>query len=161
MGIFSRKNKKKDYKTRIMHDEGLPNFAHNQVINIYLDDDNNRFVISECFAKTPKELYIDYDKITNAEVLSEKEIIEKNKTVLGRATVGTLLLGPLGGIVGGISGVGTKQKKKVSYYFIINYKSTIDDEIKIIRLKVMDIIPGIAKQLKDRIKVDTECQQYL
>jgi len=44
---------------------------------------------------------------------TETEIIEKNKSVVGRAIVGTILpFGALGTVVGAVSGIGTKQKKK-------------------------------------------------
>jgi len=42
---------------------------------------------------------------------AQNEIIErKSKSVVGRALVGGLLLGPVGAIVGGLSGVGSKEK---------------------------------------------------
>jgi hypothetical protein len=53
---------------------------------------------------------------------SEQEIVEKGKSVVGRALIGTLLVPGLGTIVGGMSGIGTKQKKgKENNYLIINY----------------------------------------
>lgn len=57
-----------------------------------------------------------------ATVKSEQEILEKSKSVVGRAVVGGVLLGPLGAIVGGMTGVGNKRKKgKKSHFFILNY----------------------------------------
>ena len=44
---------------------------------------------------------------------AEYETIEKDKSVIGRAIVGGLLLGPVGAIVGGMSGIGTKQETKI------------------------------------------------
>ena len=44
---------------------------------------------------------------------AEYETIEKDKSVIGRAVVGGLLLGPVGAIVGGMSGIGTKKETKV------------------------------------------------
>ncbi len=47
----------------------------------------------------------------------------KDKTVVGRAVGGGLLLGPLGAVVGGMSGIGTKSKKldQETDYLAINY----------------------------------------
>ena len=44
---------------------------------------------------------------------AEYETIEKDKSVIGRAVVGGLLLGPVGAIVGGMSGIGAKKETKV------------------------------------------------
>lgn len=160
MGLFSMSEKKKDFKAKFYHDNGLNSFKENEIVNIYLDDEGQRLVISEFLAKKPKEAYLKYSQITNAEVLSEKEIIEKSKSVVGRAAAGTILLGPLGGIVGGMSGIGDKKKSKTSYYFIINYISSTDNEVKAIRFKVIDIIPMITNELRKRITIE-EVIEYL
>jgi len=43
----------------------------------------------------------------------------KDKSSIGRAVIGGVIFGPVGAIVGGISGVGAKQAKTT--YLIINY----------------------------------------
>lgn len=61
-------------------------------------------------------------QIRAAENKSERELIEKGKSVVGRAVIGTLLVPGLGTIVGGMSGIGTKKKKgKENNFLIINY----------------------------------------
>lgn len=45
-----------------------------------------------------------------AEVKSEQELIDKSKSVVGRAMIGTLIVPGLGTIVGGMSGIGNKRK---------------------------------------------------
>ncbi|MEK4514675.1 hypothetical protein NSS64_05355 [Paenibacillus sp. FSL H8-0122] len=54
-----------------------------------------------------------------AEVKSMQELIDKSKSVVGRAMIGTLLVPGLGTIVGGMSGIGNK--KKTSHYMIFNF----------------------------------------
>lgn len=154
MGLFNRSEKKKDYKAKFKCDEGIVNFKEDEIVNVYIDDDRDVLVVSEYLSKDPKELFLKYSQITNAEVLSEKEIIEKSKSVVGRAAAGAILLGPLGGIIGGMSGIGDKKKKKTEYYFIINYKSSSDNEVKVIRFKVMDIIPKLTTELRKRINIE-------
>ncbi len=44
-----------------------------------------------------------------------------NRSVMGRAAVGALILGPLGAIIGGLSGVGSKEKIVDKNYLVINY----------------------------------------
>ncbi len=51
---------------------------------------------------------IPLENIISLEIVTEKEL--KDKSVLGRGAVGALLLGPVGAVLGGMSGVGSKQK---------------------------------------------------
>jgi hypothetical protein len=62
---------------------------------------------------------IDIRNIDNAVVMEELEQTQKNKSVVGRAVVGGLLLGPVGAVVGGMSGVGNKINSKTNYYLQI------------------------------------------
>jgi nucleoside permease NupC len=62
-----------------------------------------------------------YDQITDVFYGLKTELKEKNKSVIGRAIVGGALLGPLGAIIGGTSGVGKKSKRDTKTYFIISY----------------------------------------
>ena len=60
-------------------------------------------------------------QIISIEKTSSAEIIKTNKSVIGRAVVGNLIMGPLGAIVGGMSGLSTKDKLQVIQYLIINF----------------------------------------
>lgn len=64
-----------------------------------------------------------YSQITDVEYGSVTEIVKKNKSVLGRAVAGGLLLGGLGAVIGAVSGTGKKEKKETHLYFIISYTS--------------------------------------
>lgn len=69
-----------------------------------------------------KKFEIPISRLVAAQYKSEQELIEKNKSVLGRALIGTLLVPGLGTIVGGMTGIGNKQKKgPTNFYLIINY----------------------------------------
>ncbi|MDQ0269934.1 hypothetical protein [Cytobacillus purgationiresistens] len=59
---------------------------------------------------------------------NEHELIEQNKSAIGRGVVGGLIFGPAGIILGGLSGVGTKKSVKKRQYFIVSYLSS-DGEI--------------------------------
>lgn len=56
-------------------------------------------------------------QIENITEISQNEL--KDKSTIGRAVLGGVLLGGLGAIIGGMSGIGAKNTKK--YYLIINY----------------------------------------
>jgi hypothetical protein len=57
------------------------------------------------------------------------EYVEKEKSVIGRALVGTLIAGPIGAIVGGISGVGTKKIGEFDF-LIINFWDVSETTIR-------------------------------
>lgn len=68
----------------------------------------------------------EFYRIHNSQIISlekttESELIKMDKSVIGRAVVGGLILGPLGAIIGGISGIGTKEKISEKNYLIINF----------------------------------------
>lgn len=100
------------------HISGINIFGEEEIIEAKIQDGKIRF---RSVQDKKKEAYLDINKITSAKILTRKEIEEKGKSVVGRALVGTLIAGPLGTIVGGMSGLGTKKKKKNVRYFIINY----------------------------------------
>ncbi len=60
-------------------------------------------------------------QIISLKTISKTELIKKDKSVIGRAVVGGLILGPIGAIVGGMSGIGSKESSVNQTYFIINY----------------------------------------
>lgn len=74
--------------------------------------------------------YISSQQITGLTITTQERIIDENKSVIGRAIVGGLLLGPVAAIIGGISGIGTKQTLKGKYYLIINYWDVDTREIQ-------------------------------
>ncbi len=66
-------------------------------------------------------LKIHNSQIINLKQTSKEELVKTNKSVIGRAVVGGLILGPLGAVIGGMSGIGNKEKFKNKHYFAINY----------------------------------------
>ena len=76
--------------------------------------------------------YISYQQIIDMKFVSHKQLVTEDKSVIGRAVVGNLLLGPLGAVVGGISGVGSKIKTVGNYYFVINFNDVYTHRIQTI-----------------------------
>ena len=60
-------------------------------------------------------------QIINIVKTSSAELVQTNKSVIGRAVVGGLIMGPLGAIVGGMSGLQAKEKLQVRQYVVINF----------------------------------------
>lgn len=53
---------------------------------------------------------VHYSQVFAAQFIQTMKVEQHSKSVLGRAAVGALLLGPLGAVVGGMSGMGTNEK---------------------------------------------------
>ena len=81
-------------------------------------------------------VFLQLEQITGVVVISEKDIIEKSKGTVGRAVVGGVVLGPLGVIIGGMSGIGNKKKNETHYFMVVNYKSK-DEEIKVLSFEIV------------------------
>jgi len=72
---------------------------------------------------------ISLDRILNVGIFNKEEIEQKNKSVVGRALVGSMV----GlGLLGALSGVGQKVKTKYNYFLVINYKDKSTEEIKVL-----------------------------
>lgn len=82
-------------------------------------------------------LEIPYANINGAEYEDRDSIgnyTHKDKTVAGRAAAGGVLLGPIGAIIGGMSGIGKKSKKhqKETDYLILSYQDTTTESNEIL-----------------------------
>ena len=69
-----------------------------------------------------------YSQITDVFYGQQTEIKKVNKSAIGRAVAGGLLFGGVGAVVGAVSGIGKKDKKKRHFYFIISYTSSAGEE---------------------------------
>lgn len=117
MGIFSKKEKATFYKFLVV-DGCVPSMSAPSTVRISLLPD--KMEIQQIIGGKAVA-YLSYDQVTAAEKVNEKQIMEVDKSVVGRAVVGGVLLGPLGVMVGGASGIGTKRKTVYKDFFVVNY----------------------------------------
>ena len=68
-----------------------------------------------------KSLYISHEQLISMNFINHKQLTSEKKSVIGRALVGGVLLGPLAAVVGGMSGIGNKTKKRGDYLLVINF----------------------------------------
>ena len=94
------------------------------LVDVALYDDY--LEIKQMFPK--QEITLKYEKITDVFFGNQEEIIEKNKSVIGRAAVGGLLFGGAGAVVGAMTANGKKEKKVISRMFIISYKNASGED---------------------------------
>lgn len=117
MGLFGKKEKATFYKFLVV-DGCVPGMKAPSTVKISLLSDK---IEIQQIVNGKGVAYLSYDQVTAAEKVNEKQIAEVDKSVIGRAVVGGVLLGPLGAVVGGVSGVGKKQKATYKDFFVINY----------------------------------------
>lgn len=123
MPIVKEKKVKVLKLTDIIHIEGISSLREEEKCELNVND-NDLIVVSNI-----GNFNISLDRIVNAGILSKKEMESKNKSVLGRAMVGSLV----GlGFIGALSGIGQKVKKKYNYFLVINYKDKNTEEIKLL-----------------------------
>ena len=83
-----------------------------------------------CLTTGMKSLNISHEQIVDMKFISQKQLTTEKKSVVGRAIVGGVLLGPLAAVVGGMSGLGSKTKKLGDYVFVINFWDVFTRQIQ-------------------------------
>lgn len=112
------------YEKAIKHYEGLGiKEGANCIIRL------TNYNLQLCDVKKRPILNISLKDISNVAIISDNELIEKDKSVIGRGIVGSVLFGGAGLILGGLSGLKKKQVMQNIDYLIINYKSNGEDKV--------------------------------
>ncbi|MBY6844875.1 hypothetical protein HYI19_08680 [Clostridium botulinum] len=156
MGIFSRKNKNGNRSVNLSFVDGIEGYGKGLAVELSINTEKECLTIKSRVVKRP-EINLKFEQITGINVVSEKDIIEKNKSTVGRAAAGGVLLGPLGAIIGGMSGIGNKQKSETHYYMVINYMSK-DKEVKVLSFEIVGASlhwSSFVKELRSKINVET------
>jgi hypothetical protein len=112
--------------------DGLP--LRNQEADIELTFDDKFLLIAETRPQgfkmvTDNMFKIPLENVIDTLLTTEKEVIEKSKSVIGRGVVGGLVFGPAGLLLGGLSGIGKKNKVEKSKVYIVSYVGS-DKEVK-------------------------------
>ena len=117
MGLFGGKKEKKE-KTSMMFKNitGLP-LDKGAVVSVKKTEEG----INIEYFQSNYNVFIRYSNIINIVNRNYTEEEIKNKSVVGRALVGGILTGGIGAVVGGMSGIGSKTKKKTVPAFEILY----------------------------------------
>ena len=145
MGIFSSKSKAGYRSVNFTFSAGLPEYQPGDAINATINTDENMLIIKARVFKRP-EITLSLGRITEVSCITETEIIEKNKSVVGRAAIGALF-GPAAAVIGGMSGIGTKKDCNNRHYLIIKYTNAADDSP--IVLEIVGASIGWDKFLKE------------
>lgn len=157
MGIFSKKN---DDKINLKH---LENKGFDLVKEVSFDDEF--LSIKQKFNNKAPVIKLRLDKITGVVETTDTEVKTKSKSVLGRAMLGGIFLGPAGAVVGGISGTKDKVSTEIKFLFIINYLDSNSET----QALIFEQLPGrfnlkkFAQSLKTKcnIKIENKKEIYL
>lgn len=145
MGLFSKKEKATFYKFLVV-DGCVPSMSAPSTVKISLLPD--RLEIRQIIGGK-SVAYLGYDQIRAAEKVNEKQVSEVDKSVIGRAVVGGVLIGSLGAVVGGMSGVGKKQKTVWKDFFVINYTAAGSSDPSVLSFEMVGPPVGFAPFLSE------------
>ncbi len=155
MGIFSTKNKNNERNVNFLTANKIGAINEGIAVNATLKEDS-LFICSRINKSITANLK--YEKITNCQCVTDKEIQEKSKSVAGRALIGGLFLGPVGAVVGGLTGVNDKKVTKLRHFIVINYDIS-EGETGLISLEIVGASLKWDKfftELKEKANITTE-----
>lgn len=129
-----KKNNTKNRKAVVTYIQGLPDVEKGASFNATYDDEN--FILEESIGiiKIGRIFKIPVSRLICIEMVDETTIEQKKKSVVARGIAGSILLGPAGMVLGGISGVGTQDKKVKTTVITISYYGDNEQDIKTILL---------------------------
>jgi hypothetical protein len=97
----------------------MPNLLEGEIVKISTDETSINIENKYSILK---------NKVISKTLTTSKMLTEKQKSVIKRSLVGVAVAGPLGAIVGGLSGVGTKQTAETVHFLTIVFKDYNDIE---------------------------------
>lgn len=107
---------------------------------------DRELVVHPRVTKEP-EVAIPYDRLLAYTLGTEQEIVERRKSLYGRAAVGGILLGPAGAVVGAIDGT-TKKRKKVRRTYL-SMECGDEGDPRAVVLEVVGATLGLSKFLAE------------
>lgn len=107
------------------------------------------FVLDEKLVMEEKGIALElpFERVQSAVALSKTDLLTKDKSVLARGVVGGVLLGPLGAIIGGMTGIGKKKIK--GSFLVVNYTPSGSENTEVLIMNFPNM--QIAKKLADDI----------
>ena len=128
---------------RFLDTHGLDGIKDGSFCTVYADEENKRIIFD---AEKNGERFLPFEQVVDIRAyIPTKEV---QKSVIGRAAVGAVVAGPVGAVVGGMSGQGTKTVKG-DIIFEIDYRRKDSSEICTISLR-----KGVSPiEFKDKLRI--------
>ena len=103
-----------------------------------------------CITSGLNFFYISHEQLIDMKFVSHKQLASEKKSVIGRAVIGGVLLGPLAAVVGGISGIGSKTKTIGKYLLVITFCDVYTHQVQTIFIctwiEYLDFIDRVVKE---------------
>lgn len=160
--IFSKKNKDGNIAINLSYIDGIINYKKDDAVQLSIDSNNQCITIIGRLYKRPV-IHLPLNQINNVAIVDNQEIEEKSKNVIGRAVTGGIILGPLGAIIGGTSGIGNKKVLTYKKYLVINYISK-NAEMKVISFEIVGAtlhLNYFLKELKSKANIQETNQNEI
>ncbi len=106
--------------------EPIPGMPTGCMVEVALYDD--RLEVVNFNSKEKNKATLSIGQINDVAFGTEKELVAKPKSPIGRAVVGGVLLGPIGAVVGGMSGMKDGQKPVYTTLLTIGYVGKNGDQ---------------------------------
>ena len=159
MGLFGKKSANKEYKTIWKHLSGLPNYRNGDAVRVTMQPDGDTVHFAAAAYERP-QINLPLAKIEDINVTVDNITKQKDKSVIGRAVVGSAVAGPVGGVVGGLSGVGKKESSKLQCIVEVKYSGgeepIIFDTTNDAFTDGNKIVDTIRKSVRERFPVPSE-----
>jgi len=105
---------------------GMPYKVHS-IIDLQDEGVKIEAVSYKAFSTSKYEVLASYfipkERLVTVDLITSRNIQEKQKSVIGRGIAGAVLFGPVGAIVGGISGIGMRSLTTISAALCIAYET--------------------------------------
>lgn len=119
MGLFKKdKGYQCRFTGRVSETTGVSVIPHGILLTVSLNNDSITIENSDI------SFTLERSQVANSGFFTEQDIIAKNKNVVGRSIAGGLLFGGMGAVIGGLSGVGSKNKTLHRKFVFITYQSS-------------------------------------
>lgn len=103
---------------KVSNTTGINVIPHGVFLTVSLNND------SITIENSDMSFTLEKSQIKSSGFFTEQDVTSKNKSVVGRSIAGGLMFGEMGAIIGGLSGVGNKNKTIHKKFVFITYQSS-------------------------------------
>ncbi|HZG16969.1 MAG TPA: hypothetical protein VE710_18415 [Candidatus Bathyarchaeia archaeon] len=120
---------------------GIPNIDTRYPVDVFILPDKINIKAKNA------NVDLSLEQVQAAAALKTTDLLTKDKSIIARGVVGGVILGPLGAILGGMTGIGKKKIK--GSFLVINYKPKGSDDTEVIIINMFNM--SFAQKLADDI----------